>query len=121
MFMGVTLDWEGAVYYCNECLKDIVKEVPDAYTQEDVDKLILAYNDEIEEAKIQNEAATNILTRLRFLGFDTDKLLEEGDYGRNDDVSDEHHSGEQQVLDGNEQKTPEQNSSRKFRVHDFSE
>jgi hypothetical protein len=121
MFMGVTLDWEGAVYYCNECLKDIVKECPDAYTQTDVDNLIQAYQVEIDEGKIRDEAATAVLARLRVLGFDTDKLLEEGNYGRDESVLDERDRDVQSVPNGNEQTSDGQDVSRKFRLHDFSE
>jgi len=123
MHMGVTLDFEGVVYYCNECLYDIVKAMPDSFVQSHIDKLILAYDEEIEEYKIRDETATAVLARLRHLGFDTDKLLDEGDYGRDDGddssaepVSDERPRGKQFLFDGDEPAVDESVVSGKFRI-----
>ena len=72
---GMDMEFGGVLYFCNICITEIVRMIPDFMTKKDVDDIISASNDMMTAVKKDKEVVEKIITTLKEFGIDVDKLL----------------------------------------------
>lgn len=73
---GIDLEFGGVIFFCNLCLNDFIKNAPDMFTKEYVDKLVNDERELIESATKAIEDRRKLDKALEAIGLDAAVLLE---------------------------------------------
>lgn len=81
---GISIDWEGVIYLCNMCLKDLARSTGEFFTKDEVDELLGIQTDIVERAQQSLNYMEKFSDWLKAFGFDLsgareifDKIIEE--------------------------------------------
>lgn len=81
---GISLDWEGVIYFCDKCLEDLAKCTGEFFTKPEVDDLLSIQTEMVEKAQKLVEYHEKFTVWLSTFGFDLsgaktifDSLIEE--------------------------------------------
>ena len=100
---GMEYDFEGVVYLCDMCLKDMCRQTNVLFTTEDVDALIQTYKDQAAVGFEQAKKYLRAVELLNSIGVDLETMLEglENVAGRSseDNVDSESGGSEPEVVD----------------------
>lgn len=72
---GIEFDWEGTVYICSLCFRDMVTKAPDSYTQKDMDSLVESTFKSVTDGERAIENLDMIIDYVESLGFDPKQVI----------------------------------------------